>query len=180
MRVLMSIKPEYAEKIFSGEKKYEFRRAIFQRNDVDTIIVYASSPIQRVVGEFHIGGILMMTPQELWKSTQSSSGISKSGFDAYFEGKYVGYAIQIGRVKQYENQLFLSEFGKKYPPQSFCYVEDGYPVLKPYRQISHEEMLEDMRRFGEELNQSREKSESFLKSIGILSEDGKPQNLIHD
>ena len=32
-KILMSIKPEYVDKIFSGEKKYEYRKRIVQRKD---------------------------------------------------------------------------------------------------------------------------------------------------
>lgn len=37
MNVLMSIKPEYAERIFKGEKIYEYRKRRFKRNDVEKI-----------------------------------------------------------------------------------------------------------------------------------------------
>ena len=38
MKVLLSIKPEFAEKIFNGTKKYEFRKSIFKNKDVDKVI----------------------------------------------------------------------------------------------------------------------------------------------
>lgn len=31
MKAMLSIKPEYVERILSGEKTYEFRRTIFRR-----------------------------------------------------------------------------------------------------------------------------------------------------
>lgn len=31
MKVLLSIKPEFVEKIFAGEKKFEYRRTIFKK-----------------------------------------------------------------------------------------------------------------------------------------------------
>lgn len=31
MEVLLAIKPEFVEKIFSGEKKYEFRKVVFKK-----------------------------------------------------------------------------------------------------------------------------------------------------
>ena len=54
MRVLLSIKPEFALKIFDGSKRYEYRRSIFKRGGVTKIVVYASDPIQKVIGEFKI------------------------------------------------------------------------------------------------------------------------------
>ena len=51
MKVVLSIKPEFAFKIFDGTKKFEFRKSIFKSNKVKSIIVYASSPVQQVIGE---------------------------------------------------------------------------------------------------------------------------------
>ena len=34
MKVLLSIKPEFADKIFNGTKKYEFRKEIFNGSEV--------------------------------------------------------------------------------------------------------------------------------------------------
>ena len=68
MKVLLSIKPEFAEKIFNGTKKYEYRRVIF-KNKVETIVVYASDPVQRVIGEFEIGEILHKDIEQLWEYT---------------------------------------------------------------------------------------------------------------
>lgn len=47
MKVLLSINPEYVEKIFSGIKKYEYRRSIFKNEAVDTIVIYSTSPIKK-------------------------------------------------------------------------------------------------------------------------------------
>lgn len=50
MKVLMSIKPEFADKIFDGSKRYEFRRMIFKQPAVKKVVVYASAPVQMVIG----------------------------------------------------------------------------------------------------------------------------------
>src|SRR5687768_5485385 len=73
--VLLSIKPEFVEKIFSGIKKYEFRRAIFKSKAVSRVVVYASSPVQRVVGEFELSDIISARPDSLWRRTRKHSGI---------------------------------------------------------------------------------------------------------
>ena len=51
VKALLSVKPEYAEKILSGEKIYEFRRRIFKRKDVDILVIYATRPQCRVVAD---------------------------------------------------------------------------------------------------------------------------------
>lgn len=120
--VLMSIKPEFAEKIFKGEKKYEFRRMIFKNKEIDRVVVYASFPVMRVIGEFLIGDILEMDLDKLWKKTNKEAGISKELFMAYYRGKNKGYAIRISTVKRYEKPLVLQDVSVIRPPQSFQYL----------------------------------------------------------
>ena len=90
MKVLLSIKPKYAELILDGEKKYEFRRAIFKNPSVKKVVIYASSPISKVIGEFEIDDILSLKLSELWKHTMEYSGIDKDFYDSYFSGKDIG------------------------------------------------------------------------------------------
>ena len=50
MKVVLSIKPEFANKIFEGTKKYEFRRAIFKNPNIKKVVVYSSSPVKKIIG----------------------------------------------------------------------------------------------------------------------------------
>lgn len=122
-RVLLSVKPRFAEAIIAGTKKFEFRRALFRNPDVDTVVLYASSPVQRVIGEFRIADILALSPDELWARTHRWSGIDRSYFDEYFHEREVGFALQVGRARAYRRPLSLQQhYGISYPPQSFCYL----------------------------------------------------------
>lgn len=49
---------------FLGEKKYEFRKRIFKREDVDTIVIYSTSPCCRVVAEASIAEIIQDSPEK--------------------------------------------------------------------------------------------------------------------
>ena len=122
MRVLLSIKPEHAEKIFNGSKKYEFRRSLFKNPDVKIIVVYASSPVQRVIGEFTIDKIINEDIKKLWEKTKEFSGISENFFFEYFNNKEKGYAIKIKKAKKYKESLCLKHEYNTTPPQSFMYI----------------------------------------------------------
>lgn len=123
--VLLSVKPRFAEAILDGAKKFEFRRSLFREPDVQKIVLYASSPVRRVVGEFTVEAIHAMELEELWQHTQSSAGIEKEYFDQYFTGCDSGYALQVGNAKRYAEPLHLSrDFGIPHPPQSFRYLRD--------------------------------------------------------
>ena len=118
----MSIKPEFAFKIFDGTKKFEFRRSIFKNPGIKRIIVYASSPVQKIIGEFEIEDILDFDIETLWQETSQASGISREYFFQYFDGKDQGYAIKIKRTKRYKKEYCIKETYNKIPPQSFIYV----------------------------------------------------------
>src|ERR1017187_2315851 len=94
---LLSIRPPYAEAIFRGEKRFEFRRAIF-RKEVEVVVVYITSPVSMVVGEFDVKHVISDDIAALWERTQSKAGIDSDGFFRYFAGRDVGHAIAIGNV----------------------------------------------------------------------------------
>src|ERR1039457_2765572 len=61
---LLSIRPPYAEAIFRGEKRFEFRRAIF-RKAVDVVVVYPTSQTIFFVGDFDFSEIFSEWGEEL-------------------------------------------------------------------------------------------------------------------
>jgi predicted transcriptional regulator len=122
MSVLLSIKPKYANLIFSGEKHYEFRRSIFKTRPVKKVIVYSSSPISKIIGEFEIDDILSLNLVDLWNETMKYAGIDKSFYDNYFDGKESGYAIKVKSYKKYKKHKELRDFNIKQAPQSFAYI----------------------------------------------------------
>lgn len=122
MKVLLSIKPEYALKIFDGSKKYEFRRTLFKNKDVKRVIVYATAPVSRVIGEFDIETVIRKDLEELWDETKDFSGITKDFYDSYFEGKGEGYAIKVKAARKYKTDFNIKEKFGLHPPQSFVYL----------------------------------------------------------
>lgn len=122
MKVLLSIKPEFVEKIFAGTKKYEFRKSLFKKRDVKYVVIYASAPIKRVVGEFEIDDIVSDDVDIVWELTGKHSGITKSFYNSYFQDKKIANAIRIGHLTKYEKARPLSDFNILQAPQSFCYI----------------------------------------------------------
>lgn len=124
MKVLLSIKPEFAFKIFDGEKKFEFRKVIFKNPDIRTVVVYASSPVQQVIGEFEIDDILSSSPNEIWELTKKYSGISEIYFHEYFENRLIAHAIKIKNTKRYKKPMSLKDDFNVLPPQSYLYLNE--------------------------------------------------------
>ena len=125
MKIILSIKPEFANMIFEGDKKFEFRRSIFKNKDVSKVIVYASSPISKVIGEFEIGEILFKDLGSLWDETKEFSGITEDYFYNYFIGKENGFALEVKKFKRYKKELCIRESFGKVPPQSFAYLKES-------------------------------------------------------
>ena len=123
-KVLLSIKPEFVDKIFDGTKKYEFRKVLFKKNDISTVIIYSTSPVCSVVGEFHVDEILWDDVDVIWGKTKSHAGISKKFYSAYYSGRKSAVAIKIGQVKKYKAHRKLSDYKISKAPQSFCYLSE--------------------------------------------------------
>lgn len=120
---LLSIKPRYASAILAGAKRVEFRRQPFAR-DLDFVLIYASSPIQRLVGYFRVDGVDQDTPSRLWKRYGGVAGLSESEFASYTAGADQPVAIRVGRVVALGTPRPLHDLSPIIrPPQSFCYVD---------------------------------------------------------
>ncbi|MCP4134752.1 MAG: hypothetical protein GY754_27505 [bacterium] len=122
--VLLSIKPEYTDKIISGDKKFEFRKKIFKKK-VDIVYIYSSYPIKQIIGYFHIDEIIEDHPKHLWESFNKQAGINEFDFFNYFTGKNNGFAIKIGKLNIFDKPIDPKKIDKDFmPPQSFYYVNN--------------------------------------------------------
>lgn len=132
MDVLLSIKPEFSEKILSGEKRYEFRKTKFSDpSEVESIYMYASSPVQRIVGAFTIGEITTGEPETLWAKYGEESGIDeRSQFMDYYAGTETGHAIEVEDVTRLSQPVDPRDFIHDFrPPVSFQYVNGEYDAV---------------------------------------------------
>ena len=121
--ILMSIKPEYVDKIFSGEKKYEYRKRLCKEK-IDTIIVYSSSPIQKVVGELKIKQVLYDKKNVIWNKTNKYGGITKIKYDNYYENCGYVVAYEIEKAVLYNKPKDLKDYNLKAAPQSYVYIKN--------------------------------------------------------
>lgn len=127
MNVLLSINPPYADAILTGVKKYEFRRTIFKRKDIDRIYIYSNSTVKKIVGSFEIEKIFEGTPQEIWEKCNKHGGISKEDFFKYFEGTQKAYGIKIKNVDHFQEPLDpYTTIDNFIPPQSFYYIQSEF------------------------------------------------------
>ena len=123
-RILLSIKPEYAYKILTGTKKYEYRKRLPQKS-IDKIVIYSTAPDSMLIGEVNVCGVLIASPTSIWKKTKKNAGISRDKYREYFKGCKTAVAFCLGSPTIYEKKISLDEIGIDFPPQSFVYLEDN-------------------------------------------------------
>lgn len=123
--VLLAIRPRFAESIMKGEKKVEFRKVRF-REKVSHMVVYASKPIQMVIGYFQVLHIIEDAPIHLWSRYKSTGGLGYEEFRDYYRDSASGVAIEVGSVWQFQEPMPISKLDKSlYIPQSFAYLTRG-------------------------------------------------------
>lgn len=123
MKVLLSIKPEYVERIFNGTKKFEYRKILFKNPDVKTVVIYSTKPVGMIVGEFDIGNILVGTPANIWDKTKKFSGVKEVFFDEYFGNRKKAVAIEVTSLKKYRKPICpFAKLTNFTAPQSFMYM----------------------------------------------------------
>ena len=120
--VLMPVKPQFAQLIMQGKKKAEFRKVRFLKQ-VSHVVVYASSPVQKILGYFEVSHIDEGSPGYLWKRYRSIGGIIYKEFQDYYANSTRGVAIGIGRICQLKHAIPLTKLNAAMvAPQSFVYI----------------------------------------------------------
>ena len=120
--ILLAIKPEFADKILSAQKKFEFRR-IMPRKPINKIVIYATRPVGHVVGTVNVRGIISGAHDDVWKITKNNAGITREFFDSYFCGRNMAFAFDLDNPIKYNTPKTLSDFGLRVAPQSFIYLD---------------------------------------------------------
>lgn len=121
MAILMSIKPEYANRIFFGCKKFEYRKRI-PKLTIDRVYVYSSYPVKKIIGYFEVDYVLQGTPEEIWNETCKFSGIDALTYRDYFSDCRLGYAIHILCTKLFDKPIDPHVAFRGFrAPQSFMY-----------------------------------------------------------
>jgi predicted transcriptional regulator len=121
---LMAMHPQFARLILDGKKKVEFRKTRLTV-EVSHILIYATVPIQGIIGFFEVHRIQEGVPDDLWDIYQDVAGIEEKVFRKYYGSASRGIAIEVGRVFALSRPVQLKQIAgkrKASAPQSFRYV----------------------------------------------------------
>lgn len=144
--LLISVKPKYAEKIFSGKKKVELRRVRSRLEKDDLVLVYVSSPRKALVGSFEVEHIIQIEIQksskelnQLWKQVKNIAGISSKEFKSYYHGASIMVGIFVKNLKTLPEPIELTQLREIIPefrpPQNYRYLkENEFEILESMMQ----------------------------------------------
>jgi predicted transcriptional regulator len=118
----MAIHPKYADAILDGDKHVEFRKRPLAP-DVATVIIYATMPVKRIVGEFSIVRTLNGSPSELWQAVGADGAIDVESYAAYYSGSVTAVGIVVSGARRYPQTVALAQLTPEPAvPQSYTYV----------------------------------------------------------
>lgn len=127
---VLSIKPEYATKIVDGLKKVELRRR-FPYGTVTNakLFIYATAPLQAVLGYATIEEVKRLPVDEIWRKFDEVAYIDKPAFDEYYGDLANGFVLVLRNPVKLVEPVPLEELKSKLkftPPQSFTYADDAF------------------------------------------------------
>jgi len=130
---LMSIRPRFAQLIIAGKKKVEFRKVKF-REEISHVVIYATAPVQQVLGYFDVAYVDEDSPERLWNRYGMDGGISYDELRAYYACSRRGIAIGVGKVRVFRKPVSLSAvYDAPTPPQSFTYLSaDAFETVRAF------------------------------------------------
>lgn len=128
--LFISVKPEFADQIFNGQKAIELRKSAPGVENGDMVIIYSSSPVMAIVGTATIKEVILTTPSKMWSDHSAKLGIDKKRYLEYYDGKDVAVGIVLKGKEKLQTPISLKDFRKKFtrfqPPQTFRYIDQAY------------------------------------------------------
>lgn len=141
MNIILSIKPKYAELIYSGKKTIEWRHTYPEKffKLRDRVYIYETAPVRRVTGYFRVNPIIdpIILEKESFKfispymekQIENWGQVSIDELKKYAERSIV-YGWHIIKAERYVVKVHLNWFNLKRPPQSWQYLNTNKEVKK--------------------------------------------------
>lgn len=125
--IVLSVRPQYSQKILEGTKTVELRRRFPMSAPSGTVAyIYSTSPIRAMVGAASIKDVLKLPVDQIWTKFRKKASIERKAFDEYFQGLEFGYALLFEDVRAFSHPIPLADLREYFgfePPQSFLYAK---------------------------------------------------------
>ena len=139
--LLLSLKPIYADLVFSGLKTAELRRHMTKHAEGSDVFIYVSSPERRLRGGFKVDKVWEGTPKMIWREVKDLAQVDRATFASYYEGRSKAFAMNIAYAWEHKHPLSLADLRRKFPsfvvPQSWRYLtSDEHRSFSRMRRLS--------------------------------------------
>jgi predicted transcriptional regulator len=126
--LILSLRPQYAEKIFKKQKTVEIRKSFSEKWVGKRAVVYASHPSSSLLGEVRVGSVSQGDPGVIWEKFGACVGCSLPEYAEYVGRATAVWAIQLEEARPYKTPLGIAHVSHLIkrdlrPPQSYCGVE---------------------------------------------------------
>lgn len=140
MNIILSIKPKWAELIYSGKKTIEWRKNLPKRKiigePIEKVLLYETAPVKMITGFFEFGGcdelIIRDDPQKIYKDIHpaakeliSAGCVPLEDLKKYQGDRFSLFGWRIKNPTKFDEHWPLCYVDLKSPPQSWSYVKDS-------------------------------------------------------
>ena len=123
-QVIISLKPQYAELILSGEKTVELRNRVVRMEPGTVIWIYATMPVGGIVALAELDSVVHDTPAEIWFRYEKEMCIDRAHFDSYIDNRESVSALKLSSVRKLKHSMTLDwirrSIGSFQPPQFYA------------------------------------------------------------
>ncbi|MGP8077189.1 MAG: ASCH domain-containing protein [Thermoplasmata archaeon] len=121
--IVLAIHPEYAARIYSGEKTAELRRAA-PASPVRIAFIYETAPESAITGVMLVDGVSRTSPARAWRQFSRRICISEQEFYEYLNGCRAATVYEVSRPFKFPRRVLLVKTTHlRRPPQSYSYLD---------------------------------------------------------
>ncbi|ORV87878.1 hypothetical protein AWC12_16205 [Mycolicibacterium iranicum] len=116
----MSIRAPHADRIYRGDKRFEFRRQRPRFSPGLKVFIYEPTPVRAVTGHFRVDGLVDIGDGDL-RALEPDDG--ERGFvESYLRGARRPTAIEIAQPRRLDHPVSLDSLGVNVAPQCYVYI----------------------------------------------------------
>lgn len=124
MNIILSIKPKWAELIYSGKKTIEWRKSFPRYVKIDKVLLYETAPVKAITGFFTLQEKPFFCVSSVCAQPEqiiASGCVPVVDLIKYRKNVDGILGWMIDNVTKFDKPLPLSYLDLKRPPQSWCY-----------------------------------------------------------
>lgn len=127
--VALSIRPEHADAILDGDKRWEYRRVAPAVEPPYRVVLYATAPVQAAVGACWVNAVRSGPPATVVVRTVDETPHDPDDVLDYLEGCGTAHALRVMGPRRFDSSVERStlEAAGVAPTQNFRYLPDINP-----------------------------------------------------